>query len=172
MQKNDFDSFAEKLVSVVDFIKWTSSFGDIFFEQLEVPLPGVRLKPSLSNLFGVARDDAGWMLTLHEKEGAWLPNFPMSAAVVAFDDELLLVSERFDLLDVSFQQIGISLFIPKEAIRTILSGEGLLGFGLLSGEGETLAVQRVNRIVPLYSPDRYNSARINFAKNRPAGLFS
>lgn len=169
-QKNEFNSLAEKLVSVVDFIKWTSSFGEGFIRQTEVPLPGVRLMPALSNLFGVARDDAGWMLTMHEGEGKWLRNFPFSAAFVGFDDELLLVSGDFTLLDVPFQQIGVSIFIPDPAVRESLAKDEVLGFGLVVS-GDTSEIERVNRIVPMYDPKRYESAKVANLINRPSGLF-
>lgn len=171
-RKNDFKTLAEKLISIVDFIKWTSTFGEGFIDQIEVPISGVRFKPALSNLFGVARDEAGWMLTMYEDEGPWLQNFPFGQAFVGFDDELLLVSGNFELMEVPFQQIGISIFIPREAIRDLLVKESTLGFGLVSERDGKAVVRRVNRIIPLYDPERYEAERTRCAISKRGNVFA
>lgn len=160
MEKKDFNIASRRLISLVDFIKWTSTFGEGAIQQMETPVSGVRLSPALSRLFGIASDDSGWMLTMREEEGGWLRDLPVACAFVGFSDELLIVTEEFNLLDTPFPRVGVGVFVPDPQFRAAIAEQSLLGFGLIRCEGEAVTVQRVNKIVPLYTPERYESARI------------
>lgn len=171
MQKKDFILSSRRLVAIVDFLKWTSTFGEGAIQQMEAPVSGVRLSTGLSRLFGVGRDDAGPMLVMHEKEGTWLEHLPIASAFIGFDDELLVVTEQFQLVDVPFPRVGLSVVVPTPELRAELAAERLLGFGLLRGEGGTAHVERVNKIVPLLTPERYEQQKLG-NRQESGNLFS
>lgn len=155
MEKKDFIIASKRLVAAVDFIKWTSTFGEGSIRQMEAPVSGVRLAPGLSRLFGIAKDDAGIMLTMHEKEAPWLEHLPVECGFVGFGDELLIITEPFNLFDVPFEHVGLGVFIPSPDLRLDIAKQSLIGFGLIS-DGN---VKRVNKIIPLYTPERYEQQR-------------
>lgn len=157
MEKKDFILASKRLVAAVDFIKWTSTFGEGAIRQMETPVSGVKLAPGLSRLFGIARDDAGLMLTMHEKEAPWLESLPLECAFIGFSsDELMIVTERFSLFDVPFERIGLGIFVPSPDLRADIASQSLIGFGLLK---EDNTVERVNKIIPIYTPERYEQQR-------------
>lgn len=139
---------------MVDFIKWTSSFGEDAIKQMEAPLRGVRLMPSLSPLFGIAFDDMQPMIAMHADEAPWLAHLPMQMALTGYGDALILVTEEFSIFDQAFPSIGIEIYIPFQH-REALASAPLLGFGHVHAG----TVQPVNRIVPVYSRQRYESER-------------
>lgn len=160
MEKKDFNIASRHLMSIVDFIKWTSTFGEGAIQQMETPVSGVRLSPALSRLFGIASDDSGWMLTMREEEGGWLRDLPIACGFIGFSDELLIVTEEFNLLDTPFSRVGIGVFVPDPQFRAAIAEQPLIGFGLIQGDGKMTTVRRVNKIVPMYTPERYEGARI------------
>lgn len=163
MEEKDFNLASKRLVAMVDFLKWTSTFGEGAIHQMEHPLSGVRFSPGMTRLFGLAEDETGTMLVMHEKEGAWLADLPIQCAFIGYGDELLVVSEAFSLFDVPFERIGIGVLIPSPELRAETAKKTLLGFGLArnqdASETSQEIVTRVNRIVPLYTPERYELMR-------------
>lgn len=172
MEKKDFNLASKRLVAAVDFIKWTSTFGEGAIRQMETPVSGVRFAPGLSRLFGIAADESGLMLVMQATEGAWLAHLPIECAFIGYGDELLVVTESFQLFDVPFERVGLGIFIPSPEMRRDIESQTLLGFGLLHGnEPEGTRVERVNKIVPLLTPERYEEQRT--AKRQDSGrLFS
>ena len=172
MEKKDFILASKRLIAAVDFLKWTSTFGEGAIHQMETPVSGVRFAPGLSRLFGIGQDAAGLMLVMHETEGSWLAHLPIECAFIGYGDELLIVTERFELFDVPFERITLAVFIASPDLRAEIARHSLFGFGLISGnpaEGET--TKRVNKIVPIYTPERYEQERL--AKRQGSGsLFS
>lgn len=168
--KKDFSFLAKQLVAVVDFIKWTSSFSADAIRQMETPVSGIRLSPALSSLFALAKDELGWMLTMHENEGSWLADLPLAEAYVGFDDGLILVTEPLTIFDQPFEQLGVQLFIPHAYLREELATNRLLGFGLM--HAATGKVERVNRMIPLYNPTTYETKRRQHVRMPSRGLFS
>jgi len=157
----DLKAQATTLIACVDFIKWTSSFGDGLFSQEDFPLPAIALAPSLSNLFGLAKDEAGTMLVMPGAEATWLENLPIESAYIGFNDSLILACAQTVLLDTKLPKFALSIFIPKKSQRQELSELVLLGFGISDQDGQ---VRRVNKIVPLLSPGRY--AKLQMEKPR------
>ena len=168
MKKKDFILASSRLVAAVDFIKWTSTFGEGAIRQMETPVSGVRLAPGLSRLFGIAHDDAGIMLTMHEKEAPWLEHLPVECAFIGFSDELLIVTEWFSLFDVPFERVGLGVFVPSPDLRADIATQHLIGFGLIREEN---VVERVNKIIPIYTPERYEQQRSETRQNN-SSLFS
>lgn len=169
-EKKDFNLLASKLVALVDFIKWTSSFPVGVIQQMEVPLTGIRVSPMATHLFGLARDEIGWMLAMHEREGEWLANLPVESAYIGFDDSLIIVTEPVTMFDEPFPAVGVKVFIPQIALRSELAKHALLGFGIL--REATGDVERVNRLVPLYNPASYEQAKIAPTGTEVTALFS
>ncbi|HEY0819548.1 MAG TPA: hypothetical protein VGD46_12265, partial [Rhizobacter sp.] len=89
--KKTLDSRSDDLVAVVDFLKWLNSCDESGIQQMEQPFPGVRLLPTLSDLFALAQDEAGWMLTMHADEAPWLAHLPLHSAYLGFGDGLTLL---------------------------------------------------------------------------------
>lgn len=168
--KKDFNFLAKQLTALVDFIKWTSSFSSGTVEQMEVPVTGIRLAPATTHLFGLAMDDHGWMLVMHEQESSWLADLPFSEAYVGFGDGLILVTEEVTIFEQPFPQLGIDIFVPELFMREELMKKNLLGFGLI--RKATGQAERVNKIVPLYNPDTYEEARRVKVRKGARGLFS
>ena len=161
MEKKDFILASKRLIAAVDFVKWTSTFGEGAIHQMETPVSGVRLAPGLSRLFGIGRDEAGLMLVMHENEGPWLANLPIECAFIGYGDELLITTERFELFDVPFERIALGVFIAAPDLRAEIARQSLVGFGLVSGnEAASEVPKRVNKIVPLYTPERYEQKRL------------
>lgn len=167
--KKNFKLLSLQLVSIVDFIKWTSSFSDGALEQMEAPMSGVRLKPALNSLFAFAKDDLGWMLTMHEKEGAWLAHLPVSAVFTGYNDGVIVTIAQVAIFGEIFEPTALDIFVPNAALLEQLQGESLFGFGLLRESGE---VERVNRMVPLYTRAQYEAQAIGRKKETSQGLFS
>lgn len=168
--KKDFNLLAKKLTAIVDFIKWTSSFSHGTISQMEMPISGIRLSPSTLSLFGLAYDDLGWMLVMHEKEASWLADLPIGAAYVGFDDSLIIRTDEITIFDQRFEPCAISMFIPEVVMRTELASHNLLGFGLLRAGTNT--VERVNKLVPLQNPHTYATAHTAEQRKPVRGLFS
>lgn len=172
MEKKDFILASKRLVAAVDFIKWTSTFGEGAIRQMETPVSGVRLAPGLSRLFGIAQDDAGFMLVMREREGPWLAHLPIECAFIGYGDELLVVTERFQLIDVPFDRLALGVFAASPVLRADLARQSLLGFGLIRENEETgQTIERINKIVPLYTPERYEQQRTEKRQNS-GSLFS
>lgn len=169
-EKKKFKLSSEQLISFVDFLKWTSSFSGDLIRQMESPLPGVAFAPALSDLFALAKDDVGWMLVMHEKEGHWLANLPVAHAFVGYGQGLVLATEEVTLLEQPFLPVGIDCFIPHQYLVDELKLHNLIGFGLMREASNT--VERVNRVVTLYTPERYDAARVNSARTRSTSLFA
>lgn len=157
-EKKDFNSQSKQLVSIVDFIKWTSTFGEGAIRQMETPFSGVRLSAAVTGFFGMARDDAGLMLVMSTREGAWLRDLPIECAFIGFDDELLIATQPVDILGIGFQRVGIGVFVPTPQQRADIASNTLIGFGLLHEQDG--AVERVNKIIHLYTPERYDAQRL------------
>ncbi len=146
---------ANRIISIVDFIKWTSTFGVDALKQTEVPLRGVRFTAAMWPLFGVAMDDDQPMLTMHQDEAPWLAHLPIQMALVGFGegDGLILVTEEFTLFDQPFPSTAIDLYLPYEHRKTF--NTPLLGFCHLSAQG----IKPINRMVPVFTPERYENER-------------
>lgn len=170
MEKKDFILASAKLVAAVDFIKWTSTFGEGVIRQMENPVSGVKLSPGLSRLFGIASDDAGIMLVMHAKEAPWLENLPIECAFIGFDDELLIVTEKFSLFDIPVERVGLGVFVPSPDLRADIAKQNLIGFGLIEDDGQE-TVRRINKIVPLFTPESYEQQRAE-SKQSTGSLFS
>jgi len=165
MQKT-FVFLSKRLIAIVDFIKWTSTFGEDSIKQIEAPLRGVRLSATLSDLFGFARDEAGLMLVMQAGEAPWLDSLPISAALVGYGNGLILVTEAIDAIDQTIPQIGIEIFVPFEH-RKALQNESFLGFCLIrNGHPE-----RAGRIVPIHTPEWF-SGQARETGPTSASLFS
>lgn len=168
--KKNFKLLANQLIGLVDFIKWTSSFGTGAIMQMETPLSGITLSPQLVDLFALARDDIGWMLVMHEREGTWLKNLPIDKIFVGYSDGIIVVTDAVNIFDQPFDPIGIDIFIPHIHLRTEIAESLLMGFGLLREESQV--VERVNRLVPVYTKGRYEAERIANTGQRHNRLFS
>lgn len=169
MEKNKYKFQSQQLVSIVDFVKWTTTLGDSALSQMETPITGFSLSPGISRLFALGKDQSGWCLTMDSSEGGWLTDLPLTAALIGFDDQLILVTEPvkfFEAIEIS--PLGIGIFIPHLHLRELLMREsnGLLGFALTSANGP----ERVNKIIPLYTPETYKQALVS--KNIKPGLLS
>ncbi|CAE6793614.1 hypothetical protein R70006_04965 [Paraburkholderia domus] len=139
---------------MVDFIKWTSTFGEDAIKQMETPLTGVRLTASMLPLFGVAIDDMKPMLAMHENEAPWLAHLPIQMALIGYGDGVILVTDAFTLFETSFPAIGIEVFVPYEH-RETFEQTRLMGLCHVSARG----VKPVNRIFPVFTPERYELER-------------
>ncbi|HEY0820325.1 MAG TPA: hypothetical protein VGD46_16185 [Rhizobacter sp.] len=146
-------------MAVVDFLKWLNSCDESGIQQMEQPFPGVRLLPTLSDLFALAQDEAGWMLTMHADEAPWLAHLPLHSAYLGFGDGLTLLTQPVELLGETLPQTAIEIFVPELALLDLLASQRLLGFGHGRGEREAMVVTRVNRVIPLYTKARYEEAR-------------
>jgi hypothetical protein len=154
--KKDFNLLARQLMAFVDLAKWAASFGTDSIEQMITPVKGIRLSPELSKHFGVAEDEVGWMLLAHEREGKWLADLPVSSAFLDYTDGIVLLTDQVSVFDTPFESMGIDLFVPSVGLRQSLRTHQLLGFGLVDDAGK---VTRVNRIVPMYTKERYEAQR-------------
>jgi hypothetical protein len=168
-QKKDFKSLANKLISVVDFVKWTSSFGLDSLQQMEIPAHGVRLTACTSELFALTRDDIGWMLTMTESEGRWLENLPLEEAFIGYGQELILITKPIDVFEQTCEPIAIGIFVPAEALRTELQNSSLLGFALCDAQGNA---RRVNRLIPISTPEQHEAKRLRPNSSAVTKLFS
>jgi len=168
--KIKFKLLSKKLVSLVDFIKWTSSFSRGTIHQMETPISGIRLDPTMLSLFALAKDEIGWMFVMHEDEAPWLENLPLSMAFIGFSDGIILVTDSITLFDQPFEPFGIDVLIPQPFLRDELRSQNLLGFGLK--RKETNQVERINRVVPLYNPESYELLRTAAISQQTRGLFS
>lgn len=168
--KKDFNFLAKQLTALVDFIKWTSSFSSGTVEQMEIPVTGIRLAPATNDLFGLAMDEQGWMLVMHEQESSWLADLPFSEAYVGFSDGLILVTQEVTIFEQPFPQLGIEIFVPEPFLRDELMKNKLLGFSLI--RKATGQLERVNKIIPLYNPATYDEVRRATAHKGTRGLFS
>lgn len=146
--QNNFVFLSKRILATVDFLKWTSTFGDDGIAQIEEPMRGVRLSPALSDLFGFARDDTGVMLTMDAREAPWLADLPVAAVLTGYGTNILLITEAFDAIGTAFPAIGIEIYVPLER-QADLAGETLFGFCLIK-DG---VPERVGRIVPVYTPE-------------------
>jgi hypothetical protein len=159
--KKTLISRARELLAIVDFAKWIDSCDASGAKQMEYPFSGVALDASLSDLFALAHDNVGWMLAMHAKEGQWLAHLPLHSAYLGFGEGLVLVTDAFTMLEEEVPAIAVQIFVPKVSLVELLGAQTLLGFGLgtdVPGEAAP-AVQRVNRLVPLYTPERYEAER-------------
>jgi len=158
------DLRANRIVALVDFLKWTASLDSAWVHQIEFPYTGIRLSPVLSDLFGLAKDEAGWMLVMRREEAPWLAHIPLHSAYAGFGGGLVLILDQFEVLDVPVGRLAIDIFIPDLELRRQLAEQTLLGVGLVNGDG-VQQVSRVNSIVPLYTKDRYDIARRAATRN-------
>jgi hypothetical protein len=152
--KNKSVSLSERILAVVDFVKWTSTFGEDSIKQMETPLRGVRLTAAMLPLFGLVTTDIQPMLAMHENEAPWLAHLPIQMALIGFGDGLILVTESFTLFEVSFPAIGIEVFVPHER-RAAFEAATLLGLCHKTSRG----LRPINRIVPVFNPERYDRER-------------
>jgi len=153
MTEKEFKFISLAIAGMTDYIQWTSSFGSGQITQMESPVPGLKLSPALSSLFGLAEDNAGLMLVMHEREASWLKTFPVAFVLTGFNDCIQVVSEAFVGFDTPVPQTAFAVFIPSLPLRTRLMANTLLGFGLI--KEDTGQVQRINRIVELITPAGY-----------------
>ena len=151
-KKSVFES--NRILSLVDFIKWTSTFGQDALKQTEVPMRGVRLTAAMWPLFGVAVDDNHPMLAMHQDEAPWLVHLPIQMALIGYGDGLILVTDAFTLFDQDFPGIGIDLYLPYEH-RDKFAQATLLGFCHVSDRG----IKPINRVVQMFTPERYANER-------------
>lgn len=158
------------LVSIIDFIKWTSTFGEGMITQIETPLSGVRLSPGLSHLFAFGRDDIGWMLVMDEKEGAWLESFPIASILIGASDGITIISDSYTMLEQEIEGIGIDIFIPQIDLREQLERETLMGFGLK--RVKTGLIERVNKIAPIMTVKKYGQLAKSIKARTNTSLFS
>lgn len=151
--KKNFKLLSEQLVAYVDFLKWTSSFGTGALEQVESPLSGVRLKPLVADLFGFARDNIGWMITMDEREAPWLEHLPFEAMFLGYNDGIVIVTKATTINAEQIAPVSLDLFVPKHELLDALKTETLFGFAL---QRKTGAIERVNRIIPIYRKDSFD----------------
>jgi hypothetical protein len=152
--QKDFVFLSRKLIAYVDFLKWTSTFGEGSIRQIEEPMRGFQLSASLLDLFGFARDDTGLMVTMEAAEAPWLEHLPFSAAVYGYDGRtsLLLVTSETPMMDLTIPSTGMEIFVPLTRLQE-LQGETLIGFCLVR-KG---VPQRVGRIIRLYTPETFST---------------
>lgn len=168
--KTDFYLIANKIISIVDFIKWTSSFGTGAIRQMDTPIAGVKLTAQLNDLFALAHDDIGWMLVLHEREGKWLSQFPFAEAFVGYNEGIILTTCAVTALEQTYEPFGIDVFIPHFDLRNKIEAAPLLGFGLF--RESTQLIERVNNLIPVYTREAYEIRRLAKSGDRSSRLFS
>jgi len=168
-QKKDFNFLANELIAVVDFVKWSSSFGLDSLQQMEVPARGVRLTSCTSELFALARDNIGWMLAMPEAEGRWLEHLPFEEAFIGYGQELILITKPVDAFEQCCEPIAIGIFISAEMLRAELQGSSLLGFALCDAEGNA---RRVNRLIPISTPEQHETKKLKPIASSVSKLFS
>ncbi|ODP35030.1 hypothetical protein [Pandoraea sp. ISTKB] len=167
-EKNICISIADRLLSVVDLIKWTSTFGTEMIEQMESPVSGLRVSPALSGLFGMVKGGPYPMLAMHPGEASWLRHLPVDFALVGYDRGLILVTEGFSVFDQAFSPFGISVHVPLK-LHADLQQARMIGFAFVAKD----RVETVNRLVPLYTPERYREERVSITeRTRASSLFS
>lgn len=167
-EKNICISIADRLLSVVDLIKWTSTFGADMIEQMELPVSGLRVSPALSSLFGMVLGGPYPMIAMHPGEASWLRHLPMDFALMGYGQGLILVTEGFAVFDQAFPPIGISVHVPLR-LHADLQQARMIGFAFVANGG----VETVNRLVPVYTPERYREERLSLAERaRANSLFS
>ncbi|MCA8198535.1 hypothetical protein [Burkholderia vietnamiensis] len=154
--QKDFVFLSKRIIACVDFLKWTSTFGEGTIGQVEEPMRGMQISPAMSDLFGFARDEVGLMLAMDASEAPWLEDLPVSAAIHGYDrrPNLLLVTEATPVMDLELPQMGIEIYVPLSR-QPALETESLLGFCLVRNG----APERVGRIVPLHTPESWASQR-------------
>lgn len=168
--KKDFNLISKQVVSIVDFIKWTSSFSTGAICQMDTPVGGVKLTAQLNDLFALARDDIGWMLVLHEREGHWFSQFPFAEAFVGYNEGIILATCAVTALEQTYEPFGIDVFIPDLDLRNRIEAASLIGFGLF--REPTQLVERVNNLIPVYTREAYEIRRIAKSSERSSRLFS
>jgi hypothetical protein len=161
--ENNFLFTSRQIIASVDFLKWTSTFGEGSIRQIETPVRGVQFSPALTDLFGFARDDLGLMLAMDAREGAWLEHLPVAAALHGYDgrSSLLLMTGETEVMDMTLPPTGIEIYVPLQREKE-LTGETLLGFCLV----QKGTPKRVGRMVRLYTPATWEDHRAQSA-SRP-----
>ncbi|WP_334043697.1 hypothetical protein [Burkholderia ambifaria] len=145
---------SDRIIATVDFIKWTSTFGEDAIKQMETPVSGVRLTSALLHLFGMVRGEHFPMLTMQESEAPWLAHLPMQMALVGYGDGVILVTAEHTIFEQPFPSIGVDIFIPHE-YRNEFAAARMMGFCHVTQSGPT----PINKAIPVYTRERYERER-------------
>ncbi|MEX3555979.1 MAG: hypothetical protein VB131_05105 [Burkholderia gladioli] len=145
---------SDQIIATVDFIKWTSTFGEDAIKQMETPVSGVRLTSALLHLFGLVRGEHFPMLAMHEAEAPWLAHLPIQMALVGYGDGVILVTAEHTVFEQSFPSIGVDIFVPHE-YRNEFAAARMMGFCHATRSGPT----PINKAIPVYTRERYERER-------------
>ncbi|KVV07306.1 hypothetical protein [Burkholderia ubonensis] len=152
--KNKSVFVSDRIIATVDFIKWTSTFGEDAIKQMETPVSGVRLTAALLHLFGMVRGEHFPMLAMHETEAPWLAHLPIQMALAGYGDGIILVTESHTVFDQPFPSIGIDIFVPHE-YRNDFTRTRMMGLCHVNHSGPS----PVNKTFPVYTRERYERER-------------
>ncbi|MBN3729531.1 hypothetical protein [Burkholderia sp. Tr-20390] len=159
---------SDRIIATVDFIKWTSTFGEDAIKQMETPLTGVRLTAALVHLFGMVRGEHYPMLAMHQVEAPWLAHLPIQMALAGYGDGVILITEAHTVFDQSFPSIGIDIFVPHEYRNEFMTAR-MMGLCHASDTG----LSPINKAFPVYTRERYELERRSLSRDaEETSLFS
>ncbi|CAJ6618166.1 Uncharacterised protein [Burkholderia pseudomallei] len=159
---------SDRIIATVDFIKWTSTFGEDAIKQMETPVSGVRLTSGLLHLFGMVRGEHFPMLAMHETEAPWLAHLPIQMALVGYGDGVILVTAEHTVFEQTFPSIGVDIFVPHEH-RNEFETARMMGFCHATKSG----LFAVNKAIPVYTRERYERERRTLSRDAvETSLFS
>jgi hypothetical protein len=142
------DQIAEQLLAVNDLGFWLAGLNDgVDFSMQRFPIPGALLSTALSDMFALAKDNAGIMLVAPDSECRWLAALPIDRVMThAQSGRLIIVtlpSEPIPRTNLPAMSLQLEL---APSVRDQLAGSVSIGFGLFLDD---VKLERVNRIVEL-----------------------